>query len=96
MIVLKCDGCAADLPAHAHDAERHGRRESCSGCRQGHEHATRGRLDPTLYCPGCATTFDAADAEIEAARVEAIDAFEAFRTARLAAARVALARLPDE
>jgi hypothetical protein len=70
----------------------------CDGCGADLDEAAavrRGRLVQTFYCAECATTLDAAFAEIDAKRVQLVRDFEAFRAARLARLRETVQALPD-
>lgn len=72
---------------------------TCDGCGATLAQAdaqVRGQLQRTAYCRGCATTLDAALAEIDARRVALVTDFEAFRRARLATLRETVRALPDE
>jgi hypothetical protein len=70
----------------------------CDGCEAVilGDGATRvGLLDPVVYCPGCLARWQAIEAQIAAARHEAVETFEASRAALLTIAAERLKAVPD-
>ena len=55
-----------------------------------------GRIEKKYFCAGCLAVYDAADDEIEQARLELTLTFSGKRAEILAKARATLGALPDE
>ena len=91
MMSYTCDGCQIPLRRHVHEDRQD--RETCPGCRVGHDGRVVGRLDPAHYCPRCAEVWDAHDAAVRTQRQSIVQTFETWlRTAEQA---LPLQRLPD-